>query len=506
MPYTSGDVITWAWLTFDRRPSSIPVPISYIQNWDAPNGDAEGPQTTIDFIKQKIAKDEIIEAGPIPFMPYWWPSSKEGSVVPDSLSGGQLPVTKDLLLAQPHTFIRKTQFITDIHCSFYQALMGAYNTINDVNDARSDVNGLKQYNFESYGWQQLSYDNEGMENGSQYSHWMFWIDGTIMSALIPHTKLEVNGSESFSLERYWRPQDIWNNIILPKINQNHPIRRLGEFDPEEDDEEEIPNTLAVIGELNNTQYIQAASYLGPWPGYNLPIEELGSYTAPITPVGGSNNPTQGRGDFFELHPGFNIPNVAKSYRFAQVQALQNLYNHMKETSGLSNNTTNMLLFLNGAGMPYQNPNIMATYLERFLAGTDYNSNLDTEGDYRVRNIAGVGEHRFTIQIPSDVINLVDLWVVGVPAATFVDQSFTYNSSFGTSKENDQGPQDYDQFNGTVTKNMSGTINKLVRFPIKEILTDGGDTAQPGDMVGIRVDHNSIGTNIDYLGLIIGYTR
>jgi hypothetical protein len=130
--------------------------------------------------------------------------------------------------------------------------------------------------------------------------------------------------------------------------------------------------------------------------------------------------------------------------------------------------------------------------ELFFAGTDYNAN---KNDYRARSIAASGAHRFTFYIPSDFSSLVELVLVGIANATIAGVDIDLQSDYALAGEDSQTNSESD-----VTSTYSFTNNFITEIDISAVFSN----LAAGHYCGLFVDHNGIGTTVNYLGVRMRY--
>lgn len=131
--------------------------------------------------------------------------------------------------------------------------------------------------------------------------------------------------------------------------------------------------------------------------------------------------------------------------------------------------------------------------EVFLPGTNY-ANL--QGDFRVRTIGGTSDFNFTFSVPLDFDTLVTIEMIGISLGTNAAADIDLSSDYGAIGES---PSAHSEANTTITYNItSGTI---VALDVSSVFT----SISAGDFCGINIDHNSIGSDIDYIGIRLRYT-
>lgn len=130
----------------------------------------------------------------------------------------------------------------------------------------------------------------------------------------------------------------------------------------------------------------------------------------------------------------------------------------------------------------------------FYSATDYSGNRN---DYRGRNIAGSGSHRFTFYVPDDFESLDTLVLVGIAAATVVDVDIDLHSDYALAGQDSQVNSESD-----VVSTFSFTVNEITEQDITTVFSN----LAAGHYCGIFVDHNAIGTTVTYLGIRLRYRR
>lgn len=127
----------------------------------------------------------------------------------------------------------------------------------------------------------------------------------------------------------------------------------------------------------------------------------------------------------------------------------------------------------------------------FLNATDYVAN---SGDYRVRSVGATGTFRFTFSIPFDYTTLISVELIGFPGANGTTQSFTLNSDYGAIGEQ----YNVNSESNSITKTF--TNGELMALDLSSVFS----ALSANDFCGVQVTHNSIGTSIDYIGILLKY--
>jgi hypothetical protein len=117
------------------------------------------------------------------------------------------------------------------------------------------------------------------------------------------------------------------------------------------------------------------------------------------------------------------------------------------------------------------------------------------GDYAGVSVGANASVNITLQFPPDFSSLTTLLVFGIPTNTFVDEDIDLTSSYAAAGELYNNHQESD-----TTSLYSGTADTIMTIDISGLFT----SAAGGDIAGIQIDHNAIGTSINYLGLAMGY--
>lgn len=130
----------------------------------------------------------------------------------------------------------------------------------------------------------------------------------------------------------------------------------------------------------------------------------------------------------------------------------------------------------------------------FVTGTDYAADF---GDYRVRTIDSTSAHRFSFVVPDDFtsVTATALVVIAGSAGGGVGVDIDLSSDYGADGEQSDNHSETDT---TSTYNIpaTGTLFLLDLAPVLSAVA-------PGDRVGVLVDHQTIGGDLHYLGVLIG---
>jgi len=119
------------------------------------------------------------------------------------------------------------------------------------------------------------------------------------------------------------------------------------------------------------------------------------------------------------------------------------------------------------------------------------------GDYRVGNVGTNSQGRISFDIPDDFGSLIELVLVGIPAASFTNQDIDLLSDYGAVGELKDANSEAD-----TTSVRSGTADTILEYDISGIFT----AIEAGDYCGLQVDHNSIGVTVGYLGVRMRYNK
>ena len=129
----------------------------------------------------------------------------------------------------------------------------------------------------------------------------------------------------------------------------------------------------------------------------------------------------------------------------------------------------------------------------FLQGTDYSSNRD---NYRVRSNGTGGSWNFTFHVPSYVSSVSAIKAVGIPNGDGVDVDIDLFSSYGA-----EGEAYNNHSESNLTSVYSFSADQIWMIDVSSVFS----SLAGGDFAGIQIDHNGIGTTIDYLGVLIYFS-
>jgi hypothetical protein len=130
---------------------------------------------------------------------------------------------------------------------------------------------------------------------------------------------------------------------------------------------------------------------------------------------------------------------------------------------------------------------MTTVRERFFLAETATA-LITGSPLRVREIGSTSAWDFDFAVPNDFSSLVSLEAIGIPNASFSNKGIYLSSVYGAVGETDNA------------KTFSGTGNQWIAINVASVFT----ALAAGDICGVRVDHQSIGTTINYIGVRLRY--
>lgn len=136
--------------------------------------------------------------------------------------------------------------------------------------------------------------------------------------------------------------------------------------------------------------------------------------------------------------------------------------------------------------------------ELFWAATDYNANADGL-DFRARNVAGTGSHRFTFFVPFDAVTIIDVALIAISGLVVAAPAADIDlfSDYGTDGEQADNHSESD----TTSTYVIPIQSELFEIDISGVFS----ALAANDRCGIFVDHNSIGGDIDYIGLRLRYS-
>ena len=118
----------------------------------------------------------------------------------------------------------------------------------------------------------------------------------------------------------------------------------------------------------------------------------------------------------------------------------------------------------------------------------------TFGNYATVAVTGNSSTNINFQVPEDSIIVEEVQVLGFPTSSQTNKSITYTGSaiqIGAA---------FNSRNATATITTNLIANSLQAFNALAAF----QTLRAGDFCGLRIDHNNIGTTIDYIGVYITY--
>jgi len=124
--------------------------------------------------------------------------------------------------------------------------------------------------------------------------------------------------------------------------------------------------------------------------------------------------------------------------------------------------------------------------------SDYGAN---EGNYRVRQVSGTGAFRHNFRVPHDFTSLLSVVAICAPLVNVVAGDIDLFSDYGA-----QGAS-LTQFQETdvgATYNLTAMVwNALDLSPVFNSLA-------ANQYCGVQIDHNGLGTSVDYFGIRLRY--
>lgn len=113
----------------------------------------------------------------------------------------------------------------------------------------------------------------------------------------------------------------------------------------------------------------------------------------------------------------------------------------------------------------------------------------SQDNYRVRPLGASGNFNFNFPVPDDFGSLISIGLVGVPMADVVAGDIDLASDYGAVGESILNTQETDL---TSTYNLTALDWNLLD------LSSVFSALKAGDYCGVNVDHNGIGTTVDYI--------
>lgn len=272
-PFLKGDALSIVSFMLGRSDSSAWEGIfaTDICAWDASKL-SDGAKETIDKIANRVANQvDWMELGPAPGMPFFVPAAECDGItwpkLPEGLMADRFPynmwsdMTRAMWNANPYTFIRKTLRGASEEVAFFNKITFPFQAFNakKLNGQQLELQPPSGGEQRSYpGWSSIVFKTES----PYWSGWQFHTDGVLRTAWIEHRKLNEDGTEADALTRYWKPRDIFENVILPRINRNMPIKTFGwnfTFVPDEDGDPVLSDKgLIHTGWIFKPRHIAAA--------------------------------------------------------------------------------------------------------------------------------------------------------------------------------------------------------------------------------------------------------
>jgi hypothetical protein len=119
--------------------------------------------------------------------------------------------------------------------------------------------------------------------------------------------------------------------------------------------------------------------------------------------------------------------------------------------------------------------------------------------FKTKVIVTDGQERFTFKIPSDFVSLYKLCLIGIVSsgAAGTGKDIDLYSSYGAAGEDYNAHTESDT---ATTYNFLGKTDKLVEINISSVFS----SVSKDDYCGLRIVHNTIGGDIDYLGILLEY--
>jgi hypothetical protein len=137
---------------------------------------------------------------------------------------------------------------------------------------------------------------------------------------------------------------------------------------------------------------------------------------------------------------------------------------------------------------------MTTVRERFFLAETATA-LITGSPLRVREIGSTSAWDFDFAVPNDFSSLVSLEAIGIPNASFSNKGIYLASVYGAVGEAYNTHAEADN-----TKTYSGTIGQWTAISVASVFS----ALAAGDICGIRVDHQTLTTTMNYVGVRLRY--
>jgi hypothetical protein len=137
---------------------------------------------------------------------------------------------------------------------------------------------------------------------------------------------------------------------------------------------------------------------------------------------------------------------------------------------------------------------ITTVRERFFV-CETATALSAGSPLRVRAIGSTGNMGFDFAIPNDFASLVSLEVIGIPDASFSNKAIYLTSVYGAVGEAFNTHAETDN-----TKTFSGTGSQWTAINIASVFT----ALAAGDLCGVNLNHQTITTSMNYVGVRLRY--
>lgn len=117
------------------------------------------------------------------------------------------------------------------------------------------------------------------------------------------------------------------------------------------------------------------------------------------------------------------------------------------------------------------------------------------GDYRVRSIGATGTGKFSFNVPSDFNTLISLEMIFIPTANISGANIDLSSDYAAKGELSATHSESD-----TTSTYTATADRISSYSIAQVFS----ALALGDYCGLTIDHNAIGTTLNYFGVRIEY--
>lgn len=131
----------------------------------------------------------------------------------------------------------------------------------------------------------------------------------------------------------------------------------------------------------------------------------------------------------------------------------------------------------------------------------YNANFDNvNSSYEVLRVGTNGDTNFSFKVPDDFRRMVSCELIGIISTGVAGsgKNIDINSDYGRIGE---PLNQHTESDNTSTYDFTGKTNQITKILDLSIILNN---LSAGDLVGIFVDHNVVGGNIDYLGIKLRY--